>query len=151
MTPDLRELYQQMILDHAKGPRNYHEMPQATRQASGHNPLCGDRVTVYCQIEGDTVTDVSFDGSGCAICTASSSMMTQFIKGKTIERARDTFIKFRELVMGRLESLDAIEDLEKLAVFSGVRAFPIRVKCATLPWHTLKAALENGDPMVSTE
>lgn len=148
---DLRELYQQVILDHASRPRNHRELEHATHRSEGYNPLCGDRITVFCTAEGGTITDASFTGSGCAICTASSSMMTQFLKGKTFELARSVFTKFRDLVTGRVEAMDVIDDLDKLAVFAGVRVFPIRVKCATLPWHTMKAALESSDEVISTE
>ena len=148
---DLRELYQQVILDHSKKPRNFREIENASRHAKGYNPLCGDRVTVYIIVDGNTVTDVSFTGSGCAICTSSASMMTQFLKGKTIAQAQAYFDQFRDLVMGNTEADDVIEDLDKLTVFSGVREFPVRVKCATLPWHTMKQALDNSDSVASTE
>ena len=151
MTSELRELYQQVILDHASRPRNHRELEHATHQSEGYNPLCGDHITVFCTAEGETITDASFTGSGCAICTASSSMMTEFLKGKTVEHVQDVFTKFRDLVTGRVEAMDVIDDLDKLAVFAGVREFPIRVKCATLAWHTMKAALENRDEVVSTE
>ena len=148
---DLRELYQQVILDHTKRPRNFHEMENASRHAQGYNPLCGDRVTVYLMIDGDTITDVSFTGSGCAICTSSASMMTQFIKGKTVEQAKETFVKFRDMVTGSVEADDVMDQLDKLVVFAGVREFPIRVKCATLPWHTVKQAMGDNGSVVSTE
>ena len=147
---DLRELYQQVILDHSKKPRNFREIENASRHAKGYNPLCGDRVTVYITLDGNTVTDVSFTGSGCAICTASASMMTQFLKGKTLAQAQAYFDQFRDLVMGTTETDDVIEDLDKLTVFSGVREFPMRVKCATLPWHTMKQALENSNSNVAS-
>jgi len=148
---DLQELYQQVILDHTKRPRNFGVIENASCQAQGYNPLCGDRVTIYLVIEDQRVTNVGFTGSGCAICTSSTSMMTQFLKGKSIDQIQEVFIKFRDLVTGTVEADQVIEDLDKLAVFSGVREFPMRVKCATLPWHTLKAAIENQDKVVSTE
>jgi nitrogen fixation NifU-like protein len=149
---DLRELYQEVILDHHKKPRNFRAMAEATRQVEGYNPLCGDKVTVYVRLEGDVVKDVSFQGSGCAISTASASMMTESLKGKTLPEAEVLFQNFHHLVTGspaRSES-DA-PALGKLAVFSGVREFPLRVKCATLAWHTFHAALEGKDEPVSTE
>ena len=151
MIDQLRELYQQVILDHSKRPRNFHALEEPVRSAEGHNPLCGDRVTVFVRLEGDTVADLSFTGSGCAICTASSSMMTQFLQGKTIGEVEQLFGRFRDLVMGDLEMTDAMDDLDKLAVFAGVRQFPLRVKCAVLPWHTIKAALDGQADPVTTE
>jgi len=148
---DLRELYQQVILDHSKRPRNFHDMPQATRMAEGFNALCGDRVKVFCKVDGDAITDVSFTGSGCAICTSSSSMMTQSLKGKNLEQARDLCDRFRRLVTGQDKAEEVMEKLDKLVVFSGVRQYPVRVKCATLPWHTMMAALDKEDGLVSTE
>jgi len=147
----LQELYQQVIIDHSKRPRNFHAMPDATSQAEGHNPLCGDRVTVYLMSKNNTITDVSFTGSGCAICTASASMMTQFLKGQTVEQAQSIFSKFRDLVMGAPQPPDVADALDKLAVFSGVRKFPIRIKCATLAWHAMMTALECKDEVASTE
>lgn len=148
---DLKELYQQVILDHSKQPRNFHENAAATRKAEGFNPLCGDRITIYLTIDDDTITDVSFTGSACAICTSSSSMMTQFLKDKSLKQAERAFERFRNLVMGKVELLDVIEELDKLAAFSGVCEFPIRVKCATLPWHTMMAAMGSRQGVVSTE
>lgn len=148
---DLQELYQQVILNHSKRPRNFGEIENATGQAQGYNPLCGDRVTVYVVLDEGRVSNVGFTGSGCAICTSSASMMTQFLKGKTVDQIQSTFVKFRDLVTGTVEADEVKEDLDKLAVFSGVREFPMRVKCATLPWHTLKAALDNQTELVSTE
>jgi nitrogen fixation NifU-like protein len=151
---DLRDLYQEVILDHGRRPRNFHRIPQATRRVEGYNPLCGDHFTLYLTLEGDVVKDVAFEGSGCAISTASASMMTQSVKGKTIEEAKALFQKFHGLLTG--ESPDVVETengppLGKLEVFSGVCEYPTRVKCATLAWHTLNAALENRDETVSTE
>ncbi|MAE66350.1 MAG: SUF system NifU family Fe-S cluster assembly protein [Phycisphaeraceae bacterium] len=148
---ELKELYQQVILDHSKRPRNFHEMDAPDHTAEGHNPLCGDRITVFFRLDGDMIREVSFTGSGCAICTSSSSMMTEFLVGKTVAEALAVFEKFRDVVMGKIEVFDVLDDLDKLAVFSGVREFPIRVKCATLPWHTVHAALTEGQDVVSTE
>ncbi len=147
---DLRDLYQEVILDHSKRPRNFHALPEANRKAEGYNPLCGDRETVYLELDGDRLKDIAFEGSGCAISTASASMMTESLKGKTRAEADALFERFHTLITGPSRSEDS-PALGKLAVFSGVREFPIRVKCATLPWHTLKAALEGGDATVSTE
>src|SRR5262249_5335680 len=151
---ELRDLYQEVILDHSKRPRNFHSLPSANRKAEGYNPLCGDRETVYLQVEGDVLKDVAFEGSGCAISTASASMMTESLKGKTRAEADALFERFHGLITGAPEGGGG-PALGKLEVFSGVREFPIRVKCATLPWHTLKAALQgNGasaTPTVSTE
>jgi nitrogen fixation NifU-like protein len=148
---DLRELYQTVILDHHKKPRNFRAQPDADRSAEGYNPLCGDQVTVYLKLDGDVVRDVSFQGAGCAISTASASMMTETLKGKTRTEAEAIFKAFHELVAGDSGPAVAAPDLGKLAVFSGVREFPIRVKCATLAWHTLRAALEGKAKTVSTE
>jgi len=151
MSTDLRELYQEMILDHGKRPRNFRELPGATGKAEGYNPLCGDRETVFVRVEGDTLRDVSFQGSGCAISTASASMMTEGLKGKTRPEAEALFTKFHDLVTGESESGDGGPELGKLEVFSGVREYPVRIKCATLPWHTMKAAWKGDGHIVSTE
>lgn len=149
---DLRDLYQEVILDHSKRPKNFGELADANRQAEGYNPLCGDRETVYVRLEGDVLKDVGFRGSGCAISTASASMMTEALKGRTRAEADALFERFHELITGRDgEAKSGRVDLGKLAVFSGVREFPVRIKCATLPWHTLKAALAGEDRTVSTE
>jgi nitrogen fixation protein NifU and related proteins len=145
---DLQGLYQEVILDHNRRPHNFRTMPAADHRAEGFNPLCGDRVTVFLKLEGDRISDVSFQGSGCAISTASASILTDAVKGKTAAEAARLFERFHELVMGK--NVDNGEELGKLAVFSGVSEFPARVKCATLAWHTLKSALEQGEP-VSTE
>lgn len=150
MTSDLRELYQSVILDHHKTPRNFRKLEDANRSSEGYNPLCGDRVSVYLKLEGDVIQDVAFVGSGCAICTASASMMTERLKGKTRHEAESLFGQFHELLTGKDEP-GGEEALGKLAVFSGVRAFPIRVKCATLPWHTFRAALGGEKKTISTE
>jgi nitrogen fixation protein NifU and related proteins len=144
---DLRDLYQEVILDHNRRPRNFGPLPAANRRAEGHNPLCGDRVTVYLEVEGDRIRDVSFEGAGCAISTASASLMTEALKGLSLEEARTLFHGFHELVTKGDEG----EDLGKLAVFTGVREYPMRVKCATLAWHTLMAALDAKDQPVTTE
>ena len=151
---DLRDLYQEVILDHSKRPRNFHAIAGASRKAEGYNPLCGDRETVYLVLEGERVRDVAFQGAGCAISTASASMMTESVKGKTRAEAEALFARFHELITGKNgETQTEGPELGKLEVFSGVREYPVRVKCATLPWHTLKAALESdGAPaVVSTE
>ncbi len=149
---DLRDLYQETILDHSKRPRNFGELAGANRRAEGYNPLCGDRETVFVKLEENVLKDVGFRGTGCAISTASASMMTESVKGKTRAEAEALFERFHELITGRDGGTKPERtDLGKLAVFSGVREFPVRVKCATLPWHTLKAALEGGQTMVSTE
>ncbi len=148
---DLRELYQQLILDHSKKPRNFVKLEGANRTAEGHNPLCGDVVTVYLQLEDDAIQKIGFQGSGCAISKASASMMTDSVKGKTKAEAETLFERFHELVAGEASKAGNPSELGKLAVFSGVREFPVRVKCATLAWHTLRAALEGKGETVSTE
>jgi nitrogen fixation NifU-like protein len=158
--PDLRDLYQSVILDHHKKPRNFHTIDDATRSAEGYNPLCGDKVTVYMKMEGEVIKDIAFVGSGCAISTAAASMMTESLKGKTRAEAEALFEQFHELVTGAAdqgsfgrESSPSAESasLGKLAVFGGVREFPIRIKCATLPWHTVQSALKGEAATVSTE
>jgi nitrogen fixation NifU-like protein len=147
---ELNELYQDLIRDHSKKPRNFRAIEGAERKLEGHNPLCGDRFTVYVHLDGDTIKDISFQGSGCAISTASASMMTQSLKGKSLSEAETLFGKFHHLLTG--ENGEANEsDLGKLIAFSGVRKFPVRVKCATLAWHTLNAALHGEHKAVSTE
>jgi nitrogen fixation protein NifU and related proteins len=146
---DANELYQSIILDHNRSPRNFHVMERPDREARGYNPMCGDSLVVQLQLEGDRIADVSFTGSGCAISKASASLMTTVVKGKTREEARTLFEKFHRMVTGRG---DADRDLPaKLAVFSGVREFPTRVKCATLSWHALRNALEADGDRMSTE
>jgi len=147
---DLRDLYQEVILDHSKKPRNFRSMTDADSRAEGYNPLCGDRETVFVDMDGDVVKDVSFQGAGCAISTASASMMTESVKGRTRAEAESLFERFHDLIVGK-GSPGESQDLGKLAVFSGVREYPVRVKCATLPWHTLKAALAQNGATVSTE
>ncbi|MGA2905370.1 MAG: Fe-S cluster assembly sulfur transfer protein SufU [Candidatus Korobacteraceae bacterium] len=146
---DLRELYQDVILEHSKAPRNFRELQTANHKAEGYNPLCGDHFTVYLDLEGDSIRDVTFQGSGCAISKASASMMTQSVKGKSKEEAAKLFERFRNLVTGQANG--DRDSLGKLAVFAGVSEFPVRVKCATLAWHTLQAALEGKQESVSTE
>jgi nitrogen fixation NifU-like protein len=141
--PGLSELYQNVILEHNRSPRNYREMADADRSAEGNNPLCGDQVTVWIRMEGEVIGDVSFRGAGCAISKASASLMTGAVKGKTLQEADALFQRFHQLVTGRLPPGEA-ETLGKLAVFSGVSEFPVRVKCASLSWHTLRAALEGA-------
>lgn len=148
---DLDDLYQQVILDHYKRPRNHRELPLADRRAEGRNPLCGDHVSIFVKVEDDIVKDVTFQGSGCAISTASASMMTESLKGKTLEEAKALFKKFHALVTGDPDQTEEGPSLGKLEVFSGVCQYPVRVKCATLAWHTLGAALENSGQPVSTE
>lgn len=148
---DLRDLYQEVILEHSKAPRNYRELKSADRKAEGFNPLCGDRLTVYVEMQGDLIRDIGFQGSGCAISKASASMMTQSLKGKTKEQARALFEGFRQTVTGQTTGNGNQVDLGKLVAFSGVSEFPTRVKCATLAWHTLQAALEGKQESVSTE
>ncbi len=151
---DLRDLYQQTILDHTRRPRNFHDMAEANHTADGHNPLCGDKLTVYLKITNDTIEDISFVGAGCAISTASASMMTETLKGKKIAEVAPLFENFHSLVTAPMDTQAdeaRMEALGKLAVFSGVREFPVRVKCATLAWHTLQAALKDTHKPVSTE
>jgi nitrogen fixation NifU-like protein len=149
--PDLRELYQEVILEHSKVPRNHGELATANHSAEGYNPLCGDHFSVYLDLEGDSIREISFQGSGCAISTASASLMTQSVKGKTKAEAEDLFDKFRKLVKGQSATNGNRAELGKLAAFSGVSEFPVRVKCATLAWHTLHAALCGKQETVSTE
>ena len=148
---DLRQLYQEVILDHNKKPRNFHKLEGANRTAEGYNPLCGDKLTVYLKVEDDVVMDISFEGSGCAISTASASMMTASLKGKTTAEAEALFEKFHRMLTGPRGATPNSAVLGKLAVFSGVSEFPVRVKCATLAWHTVHAALEGKGQTVSTE
>lgn len=147
---ELRELYQEVILDHSRQPRNFRAEPAASRKAEGYNPLCGDKATVYLTLDGDVLRDVSFVGKGCSISTASASMMTESLKGKTRAEAEALFQRFRGLLTGELAAPGA-PALGKLEVFSGVCEFPVRIKCASLPWHTLHAALEGEAAPVSTE
>ena len=147
---DLRELYQQVILDHNRNPRNFKEIPNATRKVEGYNPLCGDHYTVFLQLDGDTIRDVGFTGNGCAISKASASVMSSTVKGKKRAEAEALFDTFHKLVTGENAGLSEAE-LGRLAAFSGVSEFPARVKCATLAWHTLRTALESDQNVVTTE
>jgi nitrogen fixation NifU-like protein len=148
---DLRDLYQEVILDHSKKPRNFRELPNASREAKGHNPLCGDRITLQLVVdENGVIQDVGFQGAGCAISTASASMMTEVLKGKSEKDVEALFTAFHDLATGKDATAEA-ERLGKLAVFAGVRDYPVRVKCATLAWHTMRAALAEQEEAVSTE
>lgn len=148
---DLRDLYQEVVIDHSKHPRNFHKLEDANLSAQGYNPLCGDRVTVYLRFQGGRVQDIAFEGSGCAISTASSSIMTEALKGKTKEEAEALFDSFHDLVTGVYKPQAGSPALGKLEVFSNVSDYPVRVKCATLAWHTLHSALEGTGDVVSTE
>ena len=148
MNDELQDLYQQVILDHNRRPRNYRVIEGGCK-AEGYNPLCGDRLTVYLRVEDGVVTDVSFEGSGCAISKASASLMTESIKGKTIQDAKEIFERFQRMITSPTD-VD-VESLGKLTVLAGVRQFPVRVKCASLAWHTFRAAVDAQAPVVSTE
>jgi nitrogen fixation NifU-like protein len=147
---ELRDLYQEMILEHAKAPRNFRVLPAPASRAEGYNPLCGDRCSVYLSMRGDVIEDVAFQGSGCAISRASASMMTQALKGKTADEAESLFESFHRMVTGQGPGANT-QQLGKLDVFSGVSEFPTRVKCATLAWHTMQAALHGKGEPVTTE
>ncbi len=151
MSDHLKDLYQEVILDHNKNPRNFKLLDIANRKAEGYNPLCGDKVDIFVLIEDDVIKDIGFRGAGCAISTASASIMTEAVKGKTLAQARALFKSFHGLVTGEGPKSPELPGEEKLAVFRGVREFPVRVKCATLAWHTLKAALENESLIATTE
>jgi len=148
---DLRELYQQVILEHSRSPRNFRELENASRTAEGYNPLCGDQLKLFVVLEGDRIVDVAFKGSGCAISKASASLMTGAVKGKTTAEAEALFEKFRDMLTGERDAVIDEDVMGKLAVLGGVREFPVRVKCATLAWHTLHAALAGKEKRVSTE
>ncbi|MEK9832454.1 MAG: SUF system NifU family Fe-S cluster assembly protein [Rhodospirillaceae bacterium] len=151
MSDDLRELYQEVILEHGKNPRNFHARDDATNEARGNNPLCGDQLVIYLKLDDDgRVDEASFLGKGCAISMASASMMTELVKGRTQAEAESLFEAFHDMCTGEENGHDLPDDVEKLRVLSGVREFPTRVKCATLPWHTLVAALQ-GEDEISTE
>ena len=147
---ELRDLYQEVILDHNKAPRNFRELDGADRRADGDNPLCGDRLTVFVKLDGNTITEASFVGSGCAISKASASLMTDAVKGKSVPAARRLFEQFHEMVTDHSVPADS-ETLGKLVVFEGVRDYPARVKCASLAWHTLHAAIDNSHEIATTE
>jgi nitrogen fixation NifU-like protein len=147
---ELSELYQQVILDHNKKPRNFHKLEAANHKALGHNPLCGDQLTVYARLDNGTISDVSFEGSGCAISKAAASMMTVAVKGKTQHDVETLFEEFHRMVTGEFDEENEPNNLGRLKIFAGVREFPVRVKCASLAWHTLNAALHD-QTLVSTE
>ena len=150
MFDDLRDLYQEVIFDHNRNPRNFRVIENPSREVEGFNPLCGDRLTLYLDIENGVITDASFQGSGCAISTASVSLMTEIIKGKTEQEAEALFKSFHDMTTGKDENV-SFEAVGKLAVLAGVREYPARVKCATLAWHTLDAAIKNEANSISTE
>jgi nitrogen fixation NifU-like protein len=137
---DLNDLYQEVILDHNRRPRNFHVIADATHRAEGYNPLCGDRLTLYMKVDGDVIADLAFEGSGCAISKASASMMTDALKGRSVSEARALFDRFHRMVTTPPDK--AVEDLGKLSALAGVREFPVRIKCASLAWHTFRAALD---------
>jgi nitrogen fixation NifU-like protein len=146
---ELKDLYQEVILDHQRNPRNFARLPNANRHAEGMNPLCGDHVTVYLDVKDGVIQNISFQGEGCAIAKASASMMTAAVKGKSLSEASETFTRFHQMVMGGQDPCFDFESLGKLAAFSGVSAFPVRVKCASLAWHTLNAAMnDSAEPVV---
>ncbi len=151
MSSELADLYQELILDHAKRPRNFGTLESAELSAEGNNPVCGDKFTVFIQLDNDVVKEISFAGTGCAISTASASLMTQAVKGQTIEFAISLFDAFHALLTSDSNTEQAAAGMGKLVVFAGVRQFPARVKCATLAWHTLRAALANQKESVTTE
>jgi nitrogen fixation NifU-like protein len=147
MSDELSELYQEVILHHSRKPRNFHVLPEATHSAEGKNPLCGDHFTVFLKLQDGVIRDISFQGAGCAISTASASLMTEELKGKTIAEAQKVFDQYQQMVT---TGLNNEEEMGKLSAFTGVRRFPMRVKCAILPWHAMLAGLK-GDALVSTE
>jgi nitrogen fixation NifU-like protein len=148
---ELRDLYQEVILDHNKNPRNFHKMENATKVLDGQNPLCGDHYTLFLLLENDIIKDISFEGAGCAISKASASLMSSILKGKTRQEAEKLFQLFHKVVTGEIDPTEHLEDLGKLAAFGGVSEFPARVKCASLAWHTLHAALNEESNAISTE
>lgn len=150
MLDQIRDLYQEVVFDHNRNPRNFRVMEDATRTIEGFNPLCGDRITLFVKVAGGVIEDVSFQGSGCAISTASASLMTEIVRGQTEGQAHQLFELFHRITTGQDEVAN-LEDLGKLAVLAGVRAYPARVKCATLPWHSLEAALKGEAASISTE
>lgn len=151
MIEDLRELYQETILDHNRNPRNFRKMDGSARHAEGMNPLCGDKVNIYLALDGDTIRDVSFEGAGCAISTASASVMTEILKGKSRTEVESLFAAFHGMLTGGAAPDPDMERMGKLAVFARVGDFPMRVKCATLAWHTMQAALKGDKASISTE
>jgi nitrogen fixation NifU-like protein len=148
---ELSELYQELILDHNRSPRNYGVLPDADHTAKGYNPLCGDKLTIYAKLEGDRIAGLSFEGSGCAISKASASLLTDALKGRTVAEADALFARVHAMLTAPIDQALDVDDLGKLAVLSGVREFPVRVKCASLAWHTLKAALEGTGETAKTE
>lgn len=148
---EISQLYQDMILDHNKNPRNFGALKPYTHFAEGYNPLCGDHLNVYAVVEGDVVKDIHFDGSGCAISKSSASIMTQLTKGKSISQVKEIFNSFQQLITAPMEEEADLESLGKLAVFAGVKEFPSRIKCASLAWHTMLSALEKKEQTASTE
>ena len=151
MLDQIRDLYQEVVFDHNRNPRNFRVMSDANRKIEGFNPLCGDRITLYAKVNDGVIEDVSFQGSGCAISTASASLMTEIVRGKTEPEAEQLFELFHRITTGKNGDEVNLEEIGKLAVLAGVRAYPARVKCATLAWHSLQAALKNDDATVSTE
>lgn len=149
MSMDLRELYQEIIIDHNRNPRNHHAIENATHQANGFNPLCGDKLTVYIKVENEHLSELGFIGCGCAISQASASLMTEALKGKSVHEAHEMFHRFHHMLTQ--DNADSVESLDKLTVLAGVKAFPARVKCATLAWHTMEAALNKDSGIVKTE
>jgi nitrogen fixation NifU-like protein len=149
--PDLKALYQEVILDHNKNPRNFKKLENADCSVEGYNPLCGDHYTVFLKLDGEIITEITFIGSGCAISKASASVMSTILKGKTRAEAEELFEKFHHLVRGEMKDRGHIDELGKLEAFAGVSEFPARVKCAILPWHTMKNAVEEKKETVSTE
>ena len=148
---DLRELYQELILDHSKQPRNFGALEEANRRAEGVNPLCGDELTVFVEVDGETLKNLRFEGKGCAISTASASLMTQAVKGKTVAEASELFERFHAVVTAGPDQEVNLDELGKLAALAGVREFPLRVKCASLAWHTLRNALRGNEEIATTE
>ncbi|MBI5094813.1 MAG: SUF system NifU family Fe-S cluster assembly protein [Candidatus Hydrogenedentes bacterium] len=146
-----RPLYEQVILEHNKSPRNFRTIPDATQKVNGYNPLCGDQLTIYAKMDGDRIDDISFQGCGCAISKSSASLMTTLLKGKTRKEAEELFVKFHTMVTSAPDAPVDKGDLGKLMVFSGVREFPVRIKCATLAWHTMLSLLDKKTEPVSTE
>ncbi len=147
----IKELYQEIILDHNRSPRNFRRMEEATRSVEGYNPLCGDHYRIYVKLDNGIIRDVSFDGAGCAISKASASVMSTVVKGKSVREAEQLFERFHRLVTGEPVSEEELEELGRLAAFAGVSEFPARVKCASLAWHTMHAALESDATSVTTE
>ena len=151
MDSELAALYQDIIIDHNKSPRNFGELPPPRHEADGYNPLCGDRLSVYVKLDGERISEVSFDGSGCAISVASASLMTEALKGKTLAEAKALFERMHALLTGSGDTADGDAELGKLEALAGVRAYPSRVKCATLAWHTVQSALDDSHESVTTE